>query len=186
MNLKSQVQVSKLKVISCILPIACFLCLTGCGPQHLDNKQQKQVNIAGTWETAGKKPWKITLEPDGSVSEVMRPDGIHMVLSQGSVEMQPTNDLYAKYTFGSCFWGYDPKTHDLEIVLNIDEMYVKTAQAEFRCSIIDEFSGPLSPDGQTWTPEWVMKEKQPPPRPERVFDYGEQTFTRFVEEDNRR
>jgi hypothetical protein len=136
------------------------------------------VEIAGLWESSGQNPWKITLAPDGTVSDIVRADGLHFVLSEGMLEMEPAEDVYARYVFGPCTWTYDAASRRLEVVLIIDDMYVKTSETELHCSVIDEFSGDLSEDGQTWAPRWISTAKFDPPMEDQVSEYGQQTFTK--------
>jgi hypothetical protein len=162
-----------------ILPV---FALAGCGPEKITKPQQTplpsiQPAIAGVWQTAAMNPWKLTLAEDGTVTEVLRKDGLHFVMVDGSVEYRPLENVYAKYVFGPCLWDYDPVNRRLNVVLTIDDMLVKTGQQEFQCSLIDEFSGTISEDGKTWTPEWIMTQKYQASQDD-VFDNGTQTFTK--------
>ena len=155
-----------------------LLALSGCQPStKILSKNEPTVHAV--WESdPGKNHWKFVLLEDGTFSEVIRADSQHMILEVGGLEINGPNYLL-RYIFGPCKWSYDEKTRLLKISIVIDDFYVKSPGAELRCTLIDEFEGPVSKDGKTWTPKWTNIMRYDPPAPDRVSDGGTLKFTKL-------
>lgn len=166
------------------MSIALILPLFFCSCQKQTEKKPEEANnaapqVAGIWKTFEDHPWQLTLSEDGKVTDIVRFDGLHFVISEGFIEYKPAENIYAKYVFGPCMWNYDPASRRLDVILTIDDMVVQTDQQGFKCSFTDEFSGTLSEDGTTWTPTWIMTQKFTSPQNEQVFDNGAKTFKKI-------
>lgn len=166
----------KRNMILNVLVIACVF-IAGCGSEQASNPPQTEDSgIAGVWKTYDEKPWQLTLAPDGTVTDVIRSDGLHFVIAEGKLVIEPQEKLHAHYVFGPCTWSYDEISNRLEVSLNVEDMYILTEQTEFKCSFSDTFSGTLSKDSKTWTPEYILTTQFEPPALDQVANNGILTF----------
>ena len=134
--------------------------------------------IAGVWHnTEQRSPWKFVLEKDGTISEVFRPDGLHMILAEGGLKQEPAPNLFASYIYGPCTWSYHKATKIMKVKVVIDNFYVKANDSELSCQVIDEFEGPLSNKG-VWTATWKTITKLDPPALDQTADGGTLTFVK--------
>lgn len=141
-----------------------LLWISGCqGPQESTSGNQKTPlppEIAGTWK-ARESPWKIVLNPDGTVSSA--------VISLGQVEVKPNQTTKVKmkdgqfstYKTGDCVVDYTPATRDLFVSVEVEEMHIVYMDNVIDGNSIDRFVGLVSEDGKVWTADWIN-----------VFDYG--------------
>jgi hypothetical protein len=108
--------------------------------------------------------------------DIVRADGLRMILAEGAITMQPADNIFAHYEFGPCTWSYDPAAKMLKAIVTFADIVIIADQAELNCSTVDEFSGPLSGDGTTWTALWTTTTIFGPEYPNQVADNGTLTF----------
>lgn len=145
-----------MKVQWVLFSISVVLC--GCSihqPVQSNSKKGEEVNAV--WFCEGQMNWQFTLLESGTISEVIRPDEIHMDLSEGAMQKE-ANGLYTHYIWGPCTWSYDPESCKLSVMIIIDDFTVKTSAFEFSATVKDTFEGTISGDGKTWTTEWTTIE----------------------------
>lgn len=148
----------KTKTIFLLLTIA-LLCLAGCQSSANKTGTSGDNPIAGTWVSQGPKPWKLILENDGTISEVFRPDGLHMVVAEGGIKKELEPNILAIYTFGPCTWSYDASSNYLKAVVEIEDLYFTTGSISVSSTIKDVFEGQLQNDNSTWAVTWSSLEK---------------------------
>lgn len=142
----------------CIVSTLLLFC--GCWQSYENNNCMQSV--IGTWKNIeeGEK-WNFVFESDGIISEVLRPDGLHMILSEGGTNINPEPNLFIHYIYGPSEWSYDCRARFLQAKVVIEDFYIKSNEAELNCSIIDDFSGRVSEDGRSWTVSWKTITKWP-------------------------
>ena len=117
-------------------------------------------DVAGTWK-AQDSPWKIVLNHNGTVSSA--------VIPMGDVEIEPnqTNRIEMKdgslstFKAGDFIAEYMPKTRELFISIEIEEIHINFLDNVIDGNSVDRFVGPVSEDGKFWRADWIT-----------VFDYG--------------
>jgi hypothetical protein len=149
----------RLKVELIVIWLLILLPAAGC-PGPSKQVQVLPPGVAGTWK-AQDSPWKIALNPDGTVSSAV----IHM----GEVEVRPNQTTkvemkdgsYSTYKAGDCVVEYTPATRELFVSVEMEEIHIVFLDNVIGGNSIDRFIGPVSEDGKVWTADWIT-----------VFDYG--------------
>jgi len=139
----------------------------GCPPQP-NNKLMLPPDIAGAWK-ARESPWKIVLNPDGTVSSA--------TIAMGRVEVRPNETTktemkdgqFSTYKAGDCILEYDPDTRELFVSVEMERIHVVYLDNVIEGNSIDRFVGTVSQDGKEWAADWI-----------KVYDYG----PRFPQEPN--
>lgn len=163
-------------VIFKLLLIIC-ICVIGCNFEQSSKQTESNIPVSiSVWETHDKMPWKFILGPEGAITEVFRNDGLQMVIKEGSIEMQPADNVFAYYEFGPCTWKYDSETNTLRVIVTFSDVVIIADQAELNCGMVDEFYGPLSEDGKIWTAEWKTTTTFDPETPKQKVVNGTLTF----------
>ena len=143
-----------------------FLLLTsllifGCQQKNISkvsdsvNSGEESASFTEVWREQGNR-WSLNLGADGNIPEVNRPEGLHMVLSEGGIlKDSPNKEIFVRYIYGDCFWSYDSESNILKATVTLDNYYVNASGAELSCGMVDEFEGPVSPDKMIWTANWT-------------------------------
>lgn len=126
--------------------------------QAIDNQSVSDNNfppeLVGVWRGYGNG-WEIHFAKDGSISEVLRVEGLRMDLSEEFTEKAShNNEIYVRYTYGDCFWSYDGETSILKATVTLDNYYANVKETLLSCVMVDEFEGQVSEDKMTWTANW--------------------------------
>lgn len=147
-----------------IAMIVCCLLLAGCR----GNKKNEEVIVdegkfpdflVGEWvgraELGENQEWKITFIPNGEISTVTMPMG-KVVMKPGHVTQFPTwNGGKGIYEPGKWVVGWSAKTRQLAITLELKHFYQDLGPNAIEGSLVDILAGEVSPDGKTWTADWM-------------------------------
>lgn len=145
-----------LVLVCCVFPL-----FAGCQQNSIskvsnsaENSEKSVPSATEVWRGRGNG-WVIYMAADGNIPELYRSEGLHMILSEKGTQKESANkQLLVRYTYGNCFWSYDPKTNNLKATVTLDNYYVNARGAELSCGMVDEFEGPVSADKKTWTANW--------------------------------
>lgn len=146
--------------------------LYGCGQNGRVEQDALPQKCAGSWSNV-EAGWAFVLEDDGTISKVVRMDGLVMDVKAGGASTESADQqLIANYVYGPCRWSWDAPSGSLRAVVTIEDLYVKAMGAELSCKVIDEFAGPVSEDGRVWTASWKTTTKWHDGSPDQVVDGG--------------
>ena len=175
MKNKSSIVHRQLSILLILISLF-FILLSGCQSSQQAAKKAEPA-VAAVWESpAGQNHWKFTLLEDGTISEAHRPDGLKMNIEKGG-EVANFEDSILYYIYGPCTWTYKDDTSILRVAITIDDFFVETKEGKLHYKITDEFEGPVSKDGSTWTPQWKTTTNYDPPIPEQVVEGRELIFS---------
>jgi hypothetical protein len=170
----------------CLLIVLAGLC--GCqnpGKKYVqitvENDGKFPAELAGTWVNE-EQGWKIVLEKDGFIPTMIIPMGLTEVYPGRETRFEiPKFEGKAIYRPGIWKVHFDPQPRELAITVEIEYFYHDVGNHAVEGSSIDYLSGPVSEDGQTWTPVlqssgfvdalmfegWTLKERN------NLFDWDE-------------
>jgi len=153
----------KLKAAIIFALASTLLTISGC-PQTSKRQSTSKVflppEVVGTWK-ARESPWKIVLNPDGTVASA--------VIDMGTVEVKPNQTTkvemkhgeFSTFKAGNCEVEYTPETRELFVSIEMKKIHVVFPNDSLDGNSLDMFIGPVSEDGKEWTADWI-----------KVFDYG--------------
>ena len=157
-----------MKYLLCLTLVSLFL-LNGC-TETAKLEVEPSDPIVGVWQSTGDKTWQFVLDEDGSVSEVLHPNGLHMILSEGGQKTDISEDISEHYIYGEFKWTYDKVKETLDVSMSYEKITIKTGGGKLQRVLTEQFSGLLSKDRNEWTPEWIRKTKFSLPVPERISE----------------
>ncbi|MHC4742192.1 MAG: hypothetical protein ACYS8Z_09785 [Planctomycetota bacterium] len=139
----------------------CFVLLTsGCPRPPEEGQVMLPADIAGTWQARGN-PWKIALNPDGTVSSAYIDMGGVEVAPNKTTRVEMKDGQFSTYKAGDCIVEYTPESRDLYVRVEIEDMHIVYLDNVIDGNSVDRFVGPVSEDGKVWSTDWI-----------KVFDYG--------------
>jgi len=139
-----------------------LLLIHGCQGPHDKGiaKTPLPPEVAGTWQGRNSL-WKITLNPDGTVSSAHIDMGNVDVRPNKATRVEMRDGQFSTYKAGDCIVEYTPATRELYVSVEMEQIRVVYLDNVIDGNSIDRFAGPVSQDGKTWIADWI-----------KVFDYG--------------
>lgn len=126
----------------------------------VDANEQFPAFLAGTWKAEGR-PWKITLNPDGTVASAVIPMAKVEVKPNQTTKVEMKDGSFSTFKAGDCIVEYMPGTKELFVSVEMEHIHITYQDNVIDGNSIDRFVGPVSEDGKVWTADWIS-----------IFDYG--------------
>ena len=116
--------------------------------------------VAGTWQ-ARESPWRITVDPNGTITSVLLPMGNVMVRPNHVTRVEMKDGSWSTYAAGDFDLEYSPSDRTLFVTVVMEDIDIVFMQNQIKGHSTDRFVGRVSQDGQMWTADWITQ-----------FDYG--------------
>jgi len=133
--------------------------------------------LAGTWQSQ-RPTWTLVLEKDGTISDVVRPDGLHMVLSEGGSEKHLAPNFKVRYIYGPCTWQYDRSSNQFIAEVIIEDFHISMQGNEVSNSLMDVFEGSLA-NNEILQVDWKTIENFESPTTRKVIEHAPVTLKRI-------
>jgi len=147
-----------------VVVLSSFLIVSGCqlfNPQG-SGRVVLPPDVAGTWK-AREQPWKIVLNPDGTVASAVIDMGMVEVKPNKTTKVEMKDGSWSTFTAGDCVVEYTPDNRELYVSIEMKNIHVVFVDNVIDGNSVDRFVGPVSEDGKQWTADWI-----------KLFDYGPQ------------
>jgi hypothetical protein len=151
--------------VSLILSLTIILIhIFGCSSDFADKPAQSEhsfpEHVTGIWQ-AYHSPWRIKIDPDGSVAWAVLPLGEVKLEPNKVNKVRMRDDSISTYTTSDFITEYNPSTRELFVTIDVREIHLVYQDQRIDGNSLNRFVGPVSPDGETWTADLFT-----------LFDYG--------------
>ena len=141
-----------------------LLVFIGCQPfgKNLSGNKSTPLppDITGTWQ-ADDAPWRITLNPDGTIASAIIPMCEVEVRPNHTTKVEMLDGKFSTFNAGDFIVEYTPDTRQLYVSVEIKHLRVIFQDNRIEGNTLDRFIGTVSEDGKLWIVDWF-----------RFFDYG--------------
>jgi hypothetical protein len=126
-------------------------------------------DLSGTWK-AQTSPWTITLDRQGRVQSARIPLGDVEIKPHQTTRVPMKDGSVSSWRAGPCTAEYNHDIRELSITIVIEKFHINYKNNNLTGHQWNLLTGMVSPDGTTWTPDWINMSDYGPRFPQDTND----------------